>query len=71
MIDSLSIAFYAFARDMLTFLSVNEMLLMKYVNWPTNFRDLPFKFPYEKKSAQEAVIFISVFLHLLTNWCSF
>ena len=39
-IDNLSIAFKAFARNMLISLSVNEMLLPRYVNWSTNFRGL-------------------------------
>ena len=43
MINSLLIAFYAVAKYMLTSLSVDEMLLPKYMNWSTNFRGLPLK----------------------------
>ena len=42
-IDNLSIAFHTFTRHMLTSLSVNEILLPRYVNWSTNFRGLPLK----------------------------
>ena len=41
MIENLSIASYAFARCMLTSLSVDKMLLLRYMNWSTNFRDSP------------------------------
>ena len=41
MIYYLLIAVYAFARHMLTSLSVNEILLSRYVNGSTNFRGLP------------------------------
>ena len=41
--DNLSIAFYIFARDILTSLSIDEMLLLKYVNYSTNFRALSFR----------------------------
>ena len=43
MIDNLSIAFHTFARHMLTCISVDKMLLPKYVNWSTNFRGLSLK----------------------------
>ena len=42
MINKLSIAVHLFAMHVLTSLSVDEILLPKYVNWFTNFRDLPF-----------------------------
>ena len=41
MIDSLSIVFHGFAKHMLTSLSVNEILLLWYVNRSTNLRGLP------------------------------
>ena len=37
MIDKLSIAFHTFTKLMLISLSVDEMLLLRYKNWPTNF----------------------------------
>ena len=40
-IDSLTISFHAFAKCMLASLSVDEMLLLRYVNLSTNFRGLP------------------------------
>ena len=40
MVDSLSIAILAFVRCILTSLSVDEMLLLKYKNLSTNFREL-------------------------------
>ena len=43
MIDNLSITVHAFARHMLTSLSVNEILLLRYVNLSTNFRGPPHK----------------------------
>ena len=36
-IESLSIAFHAFTKRMLTSLSVDERLLPRYMNWSTNF----------------------------------
>ena len=40
MIDNLSIAVHTFTRHMLSLLSVNEILLPRYVNLSTNFRGL-------------------------------
>ena len=42
MFYNLSIAFRTFAKHMLTSLSVDDMLLLKYMNCYTNFRGLPF-----------------------------
>ena len=42
-IDSLSIAVNAFTKRILTSLSVDEMLLPRYVNLSTNFRGLLFR----------------------------
>ena len=42
-ITNLSIAFHAFTWCMLTSLSVDEMLLPRYMNWSTYFRDLPLR----------------------------
>ena len=39
----ISIAVHAFARFMLTSLSVDKMLLLRYVNLSTNLRGLPLK----------------------------
>ena len=39
-IDKLSIAVYVFPMHMLTSLSVDEILLSRYLNWSTNFRGL-------------------------------
>ena len=41
-IDNRSIAVHVFPLQMLTSLSVDEMLLPSYVNWFTSFRGLPF-----------------------------
>ena len=41
MIDNLLIAVHAFARRILTPLSVYEMLLLRYVDWSSKFRGLP------------------------------
>ena len=43
MINSLSIAVHAFARHALMALSVDETLLLRYMNLFTNFRELPSK----------------------------
>ena len=43
MINNLSIAVYTFIRHMLTSLSVDELLLLKYMNWSITFRGLPFR----------------------------
>ena len=42
MIDNLSIAIHALLMRMLTSLSVDEILLLRYANWSSYFRDLPF-----------------------------
>ena len=41
MIDNLSIAFQAFTRCNLTALSVDEMLLLSYINRSSSFRGMP------------------------------
>ena len=41
MLDNLSIAAHDFPMRILTSLSVDEILLSRYRNWFTNFRDLP------------------------------
>ena len=43
MINNQSKLFHAFDRNMLTSLSVDEMLLPRYVNWLTNFRSFKLK----------------------------
>ena len=43
MIDKLPITFHTFTRHMLTSLSVDEILLPKYVNLSTNLGGLPLK----------------------------
>ena len=43
MIDNLFIAFHTFAKYMFTSFSVDEILLLKYVNLSTNFKGLPLK----------------------------
>ena len=42
LVFNLSRVVHAFPRHMLTLLSVEEILLTKYVNWSTNFRNLLF-----------------------------
>ena len=42
-IDNLSVAVHAFARYMLTSLLVDEIFLLGYMNFYTNFRGLPLK----------------------------
>ena len=43
MINNLPIAFYTFARSMLSSLSIDEMLLLRYANWFTIIRGLPLR----------------------------
>ena len=50
MVVNLSIVVDALPMYMLTLLSVDEILLPSYINWSTNFRNLPFNekmAPYE------------------------
>ena len=42
MVDNLTMASHDLPMCMLRLLSVHETLLPKCMNWPTNFRDLPF-----------------------------
>ena len=42
MIDNLSIAFHPFAKHMLASLSVDEMLLLRYMNWSIKMKMAPF-----------------------------
>ena len=51
MSDNLSIAVHAFMKHMLTSLSVDEILLLSYVDWYTNFRSLPTKMEMARASA--------------------
>ena len=39
-INNLSVVFHDFARRLLTSFSVDMILLLRYENWSTNFRDL-------------------------------
>ena len=55
MISNLSIAFLAIAKHMLTSLSVDEILLMRYVNWSTNFRGLPLKVEMAPSSIEHII----------------
>ena len=41
-VSNLSIVAHALPMAMLTLLSVDEILLLRYVNWPTHFRGLQF-----------------------------
>ena len=43
MINNLSVAVHTFAINMLTLLSVDEILLPRYVNWSTDSRGLLLK----------------------------
>ena len=43
MIDNLSVAVHAFSMSILASISVDKMLLPRYVNRSTNFRGLPLK----------------------------
>ena len=43
MIDDLSIAVHTFVKHMFMSLSVDEMLLLRYVNLSMNFKGLPLK----------------------------
>ena len=43
MINNLSVVVYTFTRCRLILLSVDDILLLKYVNWSTNSRCLPLK----------------------------
>ena len=59
MIDNLLIVVHAFTGHMLTLLSVDEILLLRYVNLSTNFRDLPFRVemaPFHLKYMNSALL---------------
>ena len=60
MIDSLSIAVYAFARHKLTSLSGNEMLLPTYLNLSTNFRTRPFRVEIAPSQLKHVYFVLSV-----------
>ena len=61
MIDNQSITVYTFARYMLTSLSVDEILLLRYVNMSTNFRGLPLRVLFKI----HVICFICI--HIKTN----
>ena len=52
MMENLLIEFHAFARHILTSLSVDAMLLQRYVIKPTTFRGLPIKVEIAPTSLQ-------------------
>ena len=71
-IDSLSIAVNAFSRRMLTSLSVDEILLLRYVNLFTNFRGLLLKvaialFPFKHTNS---VLFSFTWMPMPSVACS-
>ena len=64
-IDNLSIAVTNFARCMLTSFSVDEILLLRYVNWSTNFKSLPHEMKIALPCLKQVPRFIC--LHVETN----
>ena len=65
MIDNHSIAIHTFPSCILTSLSVDEILLLKYVNLSTNFRRLPFRMWMAPSRSKHA--FRSVCVHVEAN----
>ena len=73
MIDNLSLAIHALARRMLTSLSVDKILLPRYVNLPTNFIDLPHRVelaPSHLKKGMNSVLFAFTWRPMLFAVCS-
>ena len=66
-IDYLSIAIRAFVRLILKMISVDEILLPRYVNLPTNFRGLPLK--VDMKSCFLKYKFYFICVHFAANAC--
>ena len=71
MTDYLSIAVHAFAMRMLKTLSVDEILLSRFVNWSTNFRGLPLKVVYGTILFKYEFCFIWVHLEANASCCLF
>ena len=58
MIDNLSIIFHAFNRCMLISISVDEILLPRYVNLSTTFRGLPLRVEMAPPHLKHVLCFI-------------
>ena len=70
MIDNLSIAVHTFAVHMLTLLSVDEILLPKYVNRPTNFRSLSLKLVMAPSYLKHVIfVLFALMLAAITFFC--
>ena len=68
-IDNLSIPFHDFARCMLKSLSVDKMLLARYVNWSTNFRGLPLRVEMDPFSLKHVLSFICIHIKANASSC--
>ena len=62
MLDNLSVTVHSFPMRMLILLSVDEILLLRYVNWLTNFRGLPLKMEMDPSCLMRLNTDFSVFL---------
>ena len=60
MIDNLSIVVHAFTEHMLTSLSIEEILLPRYVNLSTNLRELPFRVEIAPSHLKHMYYFICI-----------
>ena len=68
MIDKLLIAVHASARHVLVSLSVDEILLLRYVNLRNNFRGLPLKVEVAPSSLKNVLCFIYVSVEANTSY---
>ena len=67
--DSLSVVLHAFARHILTSLSVDEMLVSRYVNWPINSRGLPLRVEMAPFCLKHIYCFICISIEANASCC--
>ena len=70
LVNSLRITFHAFARHIMTSLSVDEKLLPRYVKLSTNFRGPPFRLGMNPSRLKHVLCFVCVQCLILPAPCS-
>ena len=69
MIDNLLIAVHAFARCMLTSFSIDEILLLRYMDLSTNLRALPLRVEMVPSHLKCILCFICIYVEANASYC--
>ena len=69
MINNLSTRVYVFTRCMVTSLFVDKILLLRYMNWPTDLRGLSFKMEMAPFGLRHMNCFIGIYIEVSASCC--